>query len=71
MHTTERTFEKTVDEAKRSAGVRDLLGGLALIGVGLLMGGSVFTGNADAIDWIFDGLGTFWACKGLYQIFTA
>lgn len=60
-----------VDMQKRGTGIRDVIGGAVLIGIGFLWGSSVFLGNPTAFDWFFDGLGTFWVCKGLYNIFTA
>jgi hypothetical protein len=59
------------DPARRSSGVRDVVGGCVLIGIGFMWGSSVFLGNPTALDWVFDGLGTFWLCKGLFSIFTA
>ena len=59
------------DVEKRASGVRDVVGGAVLIGIGFLWGSSVFLGNPTAFDWFFDGLGTFWVCKGLLNIFTA
>ena len=63
--------ESGADEEKRGQGVRDLVGGLVLIGIGFMWGSSVYLGNPTAFDWFFDGLGTFWVCKGLYNLFTA
>ena len=63
--------DRSVDQAKRGQGVRDVVGGLVLIGIGFMWGSSVFLGNPTALDWFFDGLGTFWFCKGLFNIFTA
>ena len=57
-------------EEKRGQGVRDLVGGLVLIGIGFMWGSSVYLGNPTAFDWFFDGLGTFWVCKGLFNLFT-
>ena len=59
------------DAGQRQTGVKNIVGGIVLIGIGLLFGGSVFLGNPGVLDWIFDGLGTFWVCKGLYEVFTA
>ena len=53
---------------RRKAGIRDIVGGAVLIGIGLAYGGSIFTGTADAIDWAFDLLGSFWVLKGVYQL---
>ncbi|MHC4940082.1 MAG: hypothetical protein ACYTHK_14025 [Planctomycetota bacterium] len=60
-----------VDAEQRGRGVRDIVGGLVLIGIGFTWGSSVFLGNPTGLDWFFDGLGTFWVCKGLYNLFTA
>lgn len=62
---------QSAEDARRGQGVRDLVGGAVLIGIGFLFGGSVFMGNPTTIDWIFDGLGTFWVAKGIYFIATA
>ncbi|MHC4409500.1 MAG: hypothetical protein ACYS0E_03880 [Planctomycetota bacterium] len=63
--------EDGTDTEQRSTGVRDIVGGLVLIGIGFMWGSSVYLGNPTALDWFFDGLGTFWLCKGLYNLFTA
>jgi len=55
---------------RKAQGVRDLIGGAVLIGIGLAMGGSVFTGDPSVLDWFFDVLGTFWVVKGLYYLCT-
>jgi len=55
---------------RKKTGIRDVVGGLVLIGVGFAYGGSIFMGTADVIDWAFDILGTFWLLKGLYLLFT-
>ena len=59
------------DEARRAAGLRDMVGGAVLIAIGLAFGGSVFLGNPGALDWVFDVLGVFWLCRGVYAISTA
>ena len=61
----------TMSELRRRQGVRDLVGGAVLIGIGFLFGGSVFLGDPTILDWIFDGLGTFWIAKGIYFLATA
>lgn len=53
---------------QRSAGVRDVVSGLVLIGIGLAYGGSVFMGTANALDWAFDILGTAWVARGLFRL---
>lgn len=55
---------------RKKAGVRDLIGGGVLIGIGFAFGGSVFLGTADSIDWVFDLLGSFWVLKGIYLLAT-
>ena len=55
---------------RRKTGIRDIVGGVVLIGIGFAYGGSIFMGTADVIDWAFDILGTFWVVKGLYLLFT-
>lgn len=61
----------TGEEQRRGQGVRDLIGGGVLIGIGFMFGGSVFTGNPTFLDWIFDGLGIFWLAKGVYLLATS
>jgi len=61
----------TMSELRKKQGVRDLVGGAVLIGIGFLFGGSVFLGNPTVLDWVFDGLGTFWFAKGVYYLATA
>ncbi|MEK7270076.1 MAG: hypothetical protein AAB215_03935 [Planctomycetota bacterium] len=48
----------------------DIIGGLLLIGVGFALGGSVFMGNFDALNLVFDGLGILWIGKGIYKLST-
>ncbi|MCK6459535.1 MAG: hypothetical protein L6Q95_06530 [Planctomycetes bacterium] len=61
----------TPDQVQKSQGVRDLIAGATLIGIGFLFGGSIFQGNPTILDWIFDGLGIFWISKGIYLLATA
>ena len=49
-------------------GLGDILSGVVLIGIGFLIGGSVFLGDATWLDYVFDGLGVFWIGKGLYKM---
>ena len=62
--------EEAFKADRRKTGVRDIVGGLVLIGIGFAYGGSIFMGTADVIDWAFDLVGTFWVVKGLYLLFT-
>ncbi len=55
-------------EPKRGSGVGDIIAGVVLIGIGLLFGGSVFTGDPGLLDYFFDGLGLFWIGKGIYRL---
>jgi len=61
----------TMAELRKRQGVRDLAAGALLIGIGFLFGGSVFLGNPTILDWVFDGLGTFWVAKGIYFLATS
>ncbi len=58
------------DSGRRSAGVRDIVSGAVLIGIGFVLGGSIFSGDPSALDWFFDILGLFWVGKGVYQLVT-
>ena len=60
--------EGGVDEGLRGEGIRDVLGGIALVCVGFLWGSSVFLGNPTPLDWVFDGLGTFWVVRGIIRV---
>ncbi len=44
--------------------------GSAIVGIGLLNGGSVFLGNLQALDLLFDGLGSFWILRGIFLLVT-
>lgn len=52
------------DELTRRAAIRDIVLGAALLGVGLLTGGSTLDGRADGIDYVFDGLALGWIARG-------
>jgi hypothetical protein len=45
--------------------MRDIVTGAVLIGIGLVMGGSVFLGDFSLLNIFFDGLGTFFIIKGV------
>ena len=55
-------------EKKSGSGVKDIIAGVVLIGIGFLFGGSVFLGNPGLLDYFFDGLGVFWIGKGIYRL---
>jgi len=62
-------IEEQVDGAVRAAGIRDIVSGAVLIGIGFAMGGSVFTGaDPTILDWMFDLLGAFWIIKGIVTL---
>ncbi len=48
--------------------MRDIIWGSILIGIGFVMGGSVFLGDFSILNIIFDGLGTIWIIKGIVQM---
>ncbi len=50
---------------QRSRAIKSITSGVVLIGIGFAMGGSVFSGNASLLDWVFDGLGVFLIGRGL------
>lgn len=64
----QETETKEHSEPKTRSGVGDIIAGVVLIGIGLLFGGSVFTGNPGILDYFFDGLGVFWIGKGIYHL---
>ncbi len=49
----------------------NIVAGLVLIGIGLVRKDSVFLGNFDVINLIFDGLGIFWIGKGVVGLVKA
>lgn len=44
--------------------MQDIFWGVVIIGIGLVMGGSIFFGQFTLINFIFDGLGIFFIGKG-------
>jgi hypothetical protein len=55
-------------ELNRRAAIRDLVIGAALLGLGLVTGGSTLDGRADGIDYVFDGLALGWIAWGLVRL---
>ena len=49
-------------------GLGDIISGVVLIGIGFVVGGSVFMGDAIWLDYLFDGLGIFWIGRGIYKM---
>jgi hypothetical protein len=62
--------DETEGEAEKHAirGFGDIVAGGFLIGIGLVMGGSVFLGNPGWLDYIFDSLGVFWIGYGIFKM---
>lgn len=54
--------------SKIGKGIKDVIAGVVLIGIGLVFGGSIFLGTADALDIFFDCLGLFWIGLGIYKM---
>lgn len=48
--------------------MQDIFWGVAIIAIGLFMGGSVFLGEFSLINFIFDGLGVFFIGKGVVSM---
>lgn len=46
----------------------DILAGAVIIGIGFLMGGSVFLGEFSPLNFVFDGLGVVWIGKGIFSL---
>jgi hypothetical protein len=44
--------------------MQDIFWGVAIIAIGLFMGGSIFLGQFTILNFIFDGLGIFFLGKG-------
>jgi hypothetical protein len=55
-------------ELTRRAAIRDLVIGAALLGLGLVTGGSTLDGRADGIDYVFDGLALGWIAWALVRL---
>ena len=70
FHNPAAAAEETEEpvENKIGRGIGDIIAGVVLIGIGLIWGGSIFLGTADALDIFFDGLGIFWIVKGIYKM---
>ncbi|MDH4044938.1 MAG: hypothetical protein OEY20_06305 [Gemmatimonadota bacterium] len=49
--------------------MQNIITGVILIAIGLAFGGSVFLGDFDPLNLLFDGLGTFFIVKGLVGIY--
>jgi hypothetical protein len=49
-------------------GLGDIISGVVLIGIGFVVGGSVFMGDATWLDYVFDGLGVFWIGSGIFKM---
>ena len=49
--------------------MREIVSGVVLIGIGFALGGSVFLGNFDPFNILFDGLGTFFIINGAMAMY--
>ena len=45
----------------------NIISGILVIGIGILNGGSIFTGDPTGLDYAFDGLGIGLILYGVYQ----
>ena len=48
--------------------MQDIFWGIAIIAIGLFMGGSIFLGEFSTVNFIFDGLGLFFIGKGVMSM---
>ena len=48
--------------------MQDIFWGAVIIGIGLVMGGSVFLGDFDPVSIFFDALGVFFIGKGVVSM---
>jgi hypothetical protein len=48
--------------------MKSIIAGVVLIGLGLVLGDSIFLGNFGILSLVFDGLGFFWIGQGIYRI---
>lgn len=48
--------------------MREIVGGVGLIAIGLVFGGSVFLGDFGLGSIIFDGLGVFFIIRGVIRM---
>jgi hypothetical protein len=55
-------------ERTHTAGLRDVLAGLALLALGHVATGSTLDWRADALDYVFDGLALAWIAWGALRI---
>ncbi|MGI9204239.1 MAG: hypothetical protein ACR2Q3_09525 [Woeseiaceae bacterium] len=51
--------------------MQDIFWGVVIIGIGLVMGGSVFLGEFSLFNIFFDGLGVFFIGKGAISMMGA
>lgn len=50
------------------SGVNNIIGGVVLISMGFLFGHSVFMGNPNALDYVFDSLGVILIIMGVVKL---
>ena len=49
---------------------KNILSGVGVILIGFVLGGSIFTDDADILDWIFDLVGIGLIIFGVFQLAT-
>ena len=49
---------------------KKILSGVGVILIGFVLGGSIFTGDADILDWLFDLVGIGLIIFGVFQLAT-
>lgn len=55
-------------ELTKRAAIRDLVLGVALLGAGVVTGGSTLDGQADGLDYVFDSLALGWIAWALLRL---
>ena len=68
---TESTAGSTNSKDSQKKGIKglgDIIAGVVLIGIGFVVGGTVFMGDATWLDYCFDGLGVFWIGSGIFKM---
>ena len=68
VHRATGQSDESSSATKSVKGIGEIIAGVAIIGIGFAFGGSVFLGNPDVVDYIFDGLGIFWIGRGIYKM---
>jgi hypothetical protein len=67
LYLQEKPVEST-GAAREGSDMQDIFWGGVIIGIGLLMGGSVFQGDFSILSILFDGLGVFFVGRGVLTL---